>query len=143
MSTPRKILFVCQVFYPDTTSTSQLFTSMFAEMVKEGHDITALCAFPSGKEGRGRFRTFALGRVVDWHSRYGTPQGLRQFTMTACKDRPKRVEVGQDGAAQGDAHRGVTVTVSELHRNFKSLRPAERPCFGSIGHLEEPAAVCG
>ncbi|HRQ73195.1 MAG TPA: glycosyltransferase family 4 protein [Phycisphaerales bacterium] len=54
MSTPRKILFVCQVFYPDTTSTSQLFTSMFAEMVKEGHDITALCAFPSGREGRGR-----------------------------------------------------------------------------------------
>lgn len=78
-----------------------------------------------GKEGRGRFRAFALGRVVDWESVYSSPQGTRRFTMSARKDFPKRVEVGQDSAAKPDAHRGVTVTVSELHRNFKSLRPAE------------------
>lgn len=47
-----KVLFVSQVFYPDTTSTSQLFTSMFAEMAPEGHDIEVLCTFPSGKQGR-------------------------------------------------------------------------------------------
>jgi colanic acid biosynthesis glycosyl transferase WcaI len=50
----KRILFVSQVFYPDTTSTSQLFTSMFAEMRREGHEITVLCTFPSGREGRDR-----------------------------------------------------------------------------------------
>ncbi len=48
----QKILFLCQVFYPDSTSTSQLFTSMFAEMVEDGVDIEVLCSFPSGDSSR-------------------------------------------------------------------------------------------
>ncbi len=48
MKDNKKILFLCQVFYPDSTSTSQLFTSMFADMVKEGIEIEVLCSFPSG-----------------------------------------------------------------------------------------------
>lgn len=48
MNGKKKILFLCQVFYPDSTSTSQLFTSMFADMVKEGIEIEVLCSFPSG-----------------------------------------------------------------------------------------------
>lgn len=52
MSDPKKILFVCQVYHPDTTSTSQLFTSMFGEMVKEGTEIEVLCSFPSGRQAK-------------------------------------------------------------------------------------------
>ena len=48
MTRTKKICFLCQVFYPDATSTSQLFTSMFAEMVREGAEIEVLCSFPSG-----------------------------------------------------------------------------------------------
>lgn len=51
MSQNKKILFLCQVFYPDSTSTSQLFTSMFAEMVEEGAEIEVLCSFPHGHSG--------------------------------------------------------------------------------------------
>lgn len=48
MSQNKQILFLCQVFYPDSTSTSQLFTSMFADMIEDGAEIEVLCSFPSG-----------------------------------------------------------------------------------------------
>jgi glycosyltransferase involved in cell wall biosynthesis len=48
----KKILFLCQVFYPDSTSTSQLFTSMFADMAADGIDIEVLCSFPSGSSSK-------------------------------------------------------------------------------------------
>lgn len=46
-----KIVFICQVFYPDTTSTSQLFTGLLEEMAEKDCHVIALCAFPSGFSG--------------------------------------------------------------------------------------------
>ena len=75
-----------------------------------------------GKEGRGRFRAFALGRVVDWHVCYATRSGLRAYGISMIKDRLKRVQVEDEAPATSDRHRGITVTVSELDRTFRSLR---------------------
>ena len=75
-----------------------------------------------GKEGRGRFRAFALGRVVDWDVCYKGAAGLRTYRISMIKDHLKRVQVGDEAPAPAGRGRGVIVTVSELDRDFRSLR---------------------
>ncbi len=47
----RRITVVCQPYYPDGTSTSQLFTGLFEELARQGFSITVLCGFPSSEKG--------------------------------------------------------------------------------------------
>jgi hypothetical protein len=75
-----------------------------------------------GKEGRGRFRAFALGRVVDWQVCYTANGGLRTYCIAMIKDHLKLVEVNDETPAAAGRHRGVSVIVSELDREFRSLR---------------------
>jgi hypothetical protein len=78
-----------------------------------------------GKDGRGRFRAFALGRVVDWNICYRTEGNkLRSYRITMVKDHLKQVKIDEETPARADQHRGVTVKVSELDRDFRSLRDA-------------------
>jgi len=46
----KQVIFVCQVFYPDITPTSQVFTCLFQELVERGLDVTVLCGFPGRVE---------------------------------------------------------------------------------------------
>ena len=75
-----------------------------------------------GQEGRGRLRAFGLGRVVDWHVTYLAENGLRQFRLSMIRDTLKRVEIEDEELAPEGSRRGVVVKVSELHRDFRSLR---------------------
>lgn len=76
-----------------------------------------------GKEGRGRFRAFALGRVVDWDVRAPGHDGrLQRYRISMIKDHLRRVEISDEAPVEGGASKGVTVTVSELERDFRSLR---------------------
>ena len=76
-----------------------------------------------GKEGRGRFRAFALGRVVDWDvCAPGQDGGLQHYRISMLKDHLRRVEISSVAPAGSGASRGVTVTISELDREFRSLR---------------------
>ena len=77
-----------------------------------------------GKEGRGRFRAFALGRVVDWDVCYQDGEELRRYRLSMIKDSLKRVELGTEAPAATGHHRGVTVTISELGQQPRSLRSA-------------------
>jgi Histidine kinase-, DNA gyrase B-, and HSP90-like ATPase len=75
-----------------------------------------------GKEGRGRFRAFALGRVVDWDVCYLEKDSLSAYRITMIKDHLRRVQVGDVAPARTDQHPGVNVIVAELDREFRSLR---------------------
>jgi hypothetical protein len=75
-----------------------------------------------GKEGRGRFRAFSLGRVTDWDVRYLGTDGLRQYRISMMKDRLRRVEISDERPVTGKQAPGVTVTISELDRMFRSLK---------------------
>lgn len=75
-----------------------------------------------GQEGRGRLRAFGLGRVVDWDVVYSDGQNLRAFRLSMLKDAMRRVVIGDSAAPPAGAKRGVTVTVRELNRDFRSLR---------------------
>jgi hypothetical protein len=76
-----------------------------------------------GKEGRGRFRAFALGRVVDWDVCAPDQDGtLKCYRISMVKDHLRRVEISDEASADDGMTRGVTVTVSEPERDFRSLR---------------------
>lgn len=80
-----------------------------------------------GKEGRGRFRAFALGRVIDWDVRYSTADELRQYRVSMVKDWPRRVQLSDDEPVRYGSETGIIVRVSELVRDFRSLRSEEAP----------------
>ena len=76
-----------------------------------------------GKEGRGRFRAFSLGNVVDWDVRAVDPSGaLQRYRISMIRDHLRRVEISDITPVTEETGRGVTVTVSEIKRDFRSLR---------------------
>ena len=50
MENSKELVFICQVFHPDTTSTSQLFSPLIVELERTGWKITVLCGFPANQE---------------------------------------------------------------------------------------------
>lgn len=74
-----------------------------------------------GKEGRGRLRSYSLGRVIDWSVRYQDAEGLKAFSISLIKDQPRQGKLSAAVPAPAGSSRGVTVRVSELHREFRSL----------------------
>lgn len=76
-----------------------------------------------GKEGRGRFRAFSLGNVVDWDVRAADRSGaLQRYRISMIRDHLRRVEISDVTPVTEKMGRGVIVTVSELKRDFRSLR---------------------
>ena len=75
-----------------------------------------------GKEGRGRFRAFALGRVVDWDVCAVDAGVTQRYRISMVKDRLRKVEIGECAHVESGTPLGITVTVSELERDFRSLR---------------------
>ena len=100
----------------------RLFSRLGGSWKKGGKRSREKSRLLHGQEGRGRLRAFGLGRVVDWDVVYSSVHGLRAFRMSMIKDTLRRVEVGDEAAASSGARRGVTVTVKELERDFRSLK---------------------
>jgi hypothetical protein len=75
-----------------------------------------------GKEGKGRFRAFALGRVVDWDLCYASSEGLLSYRVEMIRDQMRKVRIGDEQPAAGGSRRGTVVRISELHKKFQSLQ---------------------
>jgi Histidine kinase-, DNA gyrase B-, and HSP90-like ATPase len=73
-----------------------------------------------GKEGKGRFRAFALGRYVEWQVCYGPSSDKRRYKILMDKDHLRQVQV-EDEISAPKTPRGVTVRISEFEKNFLSL----------------------
>lgn len=75
-----------------------------------------------GQEGKGRFKAFALGRVVDWVICYETNDSeIYEYTVTGLADdlgNFKRTLSRKSSSNKA----GVTVKISELHKQFKLLK---------------------
>ena len=76
-----------------------------------------------GQEGRGRFKAFALGGVVDWRSTYARDGKRFRYDITMLEADMRHVLIGEEAEVSATAPTGVTVVVSELKRNFTSLKP--------------------
>lgn len=78
--------------------------------------------FLHGKEGEGRFKAFALGRVVDWVITYRENEKLYQYTIEERADSLDEFVIS-DIEDSTQKTTGVRVEVSELEKNFHALEP--------------------
>lgn len=101
----------------------QLFTRLGGSWKKPGGHTKSKNRMLHGYEGRGRFKVFALGRVADWRVTYRTDAGeLRSYDITMLEDNIREVRITDEELVDtGDT--GVEISVSELHREYRSLDP--------------------
>ena len=76
-----------------------------------------------GNEGKGRFKAFALGRVIIWRVTYQTDTGLRSYEITMFNENIREVQISDE--KETTVGTGVEVEISELHREYHSLNPDE------------------
>jgi hypothetical protein len=76
-----------------------------------------------GKEGKGRFKALALGRVADWIIVYRENGALYRYTVTVIRDDLVDVRVSEPTQIEPSFHPGVEVRISELERAYRSLEP--------------------
>jgi hypothetical protein len=75
-----------------------------------------------GKEGEGRFKAFALGRVVEWKVAYKENGKLYEYTIGGRADELDEFLLG--GVAESTrAATGTTVEVSELEKKLHIIEP--------------------
>lgn len=75
-----------------------------------------------GKEGKGRFKALAIGRVSEWTSVYRDERGkLMRFSITVIRDNLKDVRVTEPVEVGAGLSTGVEVRITELHHGFRSL----------------------
>lgn len=97
-----------------------LFSSLGGSWKKPGGRTQQLNRILHGYEGRGRFKAFALGRVVDWHVTYiDADSATRSYDLSMLESNLKEVRRSAEKSANG--HTGVEVVVSELRHEFRSL----------------------
>ncbi|WP_186511047.1 ATP-binding protein [Caenimonas sedimenti] len=76
--------------------------------------------FLHGQEGRGRFKAFAIGDYAEWavvYDKDGAPWSYK-ITMSAADIR--HVSISDEAEAPG-AKRGVTLTITEPHKDFRTF----------------------
>ncbi len=96
-----------------------LFKNLGGSWKKGGELSQEKKRFLHGQEGRGRFRAFSLGRVVDWDVTYDSDSGFKNYKISMLKERLKQGEISEEILGYKV---GTIVTVTELEKDFRSLR---------------------
>lgn len=76
--------------------------------------------FLHGQEGRGRFKAFALGRLAEWNVTYQRDSEFLNFAISIDENNFREVHVTDEEPASV-RRSGVTITIRELHKDFRSL----------------------
>lgn len=76
-----------------------------------------------GKEGKGRFKALALGRVAEWTVRYRDGDLLLSYSITIIRDNLVDVRLSDAAVVDPGLRSGVSVRISELDRVYRSLEP--------------------
>lgn len=77
-----------------------------------------------GKEGKGRFKALAIGRVADWISIYRDSHGKKyRFKISIIRDDLVDVRVSDPVPVDVNISTGVEVRITELDRDYRSLEP--------------------
>lgn len=77
--------------------------------------------FLHGQDGRGRFKAFALGRISEWDVTYQKSSELWTFKILMNSDNLRQVLISDETKAPDGKDRGVTVTISELHKDYRAF----------------------
>jgi hypothetical protein len=101
-----------------------LFSHLGGSWKKRGGHTKTKNRALHGFEGRGRFRAFALGRVVNWKVTYkDEDDAFKSYDITMIESSIQEVRISDEEPTIGATQPGVEVTISELHRDFRSLEP--------------------
>jgi Histidine kinase-, DNA gyrase B-, and HSP90-like ATPase len=79
--------------------------------------------FLHGKEGKGRFKALALGRVADWIVTYREGTRTLRYTIALIRDDLVDVRVSLPVEVDPSSLTGVEVRITELDRTYRSLLP--------------------
>ena len=99
----------------------ELFKRLGGSWKRSGATTMRDGRFLHGQDGRGRFKAFALGRIAEWDVTYAKENGLSAFTVVMTAANMKEVVISDEDAANAGAKAGVTLAVSELHKDYRSL----------------------
>lgn len=113
----------------------QLFGSLGGSWKRHGARTKGLNRQLHGQEGRGRFKAFALGSVVDWQSTYLREGALYRFGISIADRDIRKVRISEESLAPSTST-GVTVVIGELRKSFASLRSS-----GALQDLAEIFAI--
>jgi hypothetical protein len=100
----------------------EMFKSLGGSWKRSGATTKKEGRYLHGQDGRGRFKAFALGRIAEWDVTYGKGKALSTFTVTMTADNMKEVVISDEEKAAAGRRPGVTLTISEMHKDYRSLR---------------------
>src|SRR5262249_33612763 len=78
-----------------------------------------------GKEGRGRYKAFALGQAVQWKVYFKAGADIRAFEIKLLDKDLTDVSISADGQAPNRHTTGVTVEIADLRRDFRVFESPE------------------
>ncbi len=99
----------------------ELFQRLGGSWKRAGATTKKEGRFLHGQDGRGRFKAFTLGRIAEWNVVYKKHNGLSTFSVLMNASNMKEVSISEQKPAEREAQPGVTFTISELHKEFRSL----------------------
>lgn len=77
--------------------------------------------FLHGQDGRGRFKAFSLGRFAEWDVTYQKGKDLWTFKIMMSASNIREVRISDEKLAPAGQARGVTLSISELYKEHRSL----------------------
>ena len=99
----------------------ELFRRLGGSWKKPGAITKREGRFLHGQDGRGRFKAFALGRIAEWDVTYQRGANLWTFKVTMNSSNIREVRISDEVKAPVGKIRGVTLTISELHKDFRAF----------------------
>jgi len=77
-----------------------------------------------GKQGKGRFLSFALGSQVVWKSRYSPNGGIREYEITGASSQPDIFNIS-DPQPRRSSNTGMVVSITGISRDLNILDTAK------------------
>lgn len=90
-----------------------------------------------GKEGKGRYKAFTLGRHIEWHSRTLTNGTISAFSVALDASNLKAAKIGSPEPCDGSP--GCQVVIDDLHNGVSVLDNKNR--LSSIVHRLAPYLI--
>lgn len=78
--------------------------------------------FLHGQDGRGRFKSFALGSYARWEVVYERGGSFFSYDILMSADRIREVRISDEAIAPTPSRVGVTLKIDNLHRDSEALQ---------------------
>lgn len=85
---------------------------------------TASGRFLHGQEGRGRFKSFALGKTAEWAVTYLRDGKLWAYRIKMVSHDIRHINISDEVEATGKATSGVTLTIGEPLKDYRAFTAA-------------------